>query len=227
MRGMMDRAGLSDARRVFAADMLGVEEIAASLGFDPLEWLSAEERESVSRLAFDSETLMRGADEGMMLVLRVPRGEAGAPLTVLELADRFPGSGDLGKSYRGSWFAAEPFATNATCRLGWALVDKQPLADSRNRSYGEQATVLDERARRMGLPLRRRTAIEIVYDTLLYAAARRERLLEAEWDWSSSATTDGGLVTAGQFDERGLRLLGYSRGVRFDSLGVCATLEGL
>lgn len=205
--------------------MLGAEEVSTALGFDPFASLARRDRRALERLPFDAETLMRAADDGMMLVLRVARGEA--PLTVLELADRFPGPAELGKSYRSSWFAAETFATTETCKLGWSLVDKQPFAASRNRSYGEQDEALVQRSQRMGLALRRRTAIEMVYDTLLYAAARNQRLLESEWDWSSSATGDGGLVSAGQFDERGLRLLGYSKAVRFDSLGICATVDGI
>ena len=221
----MNHTSLSEARRVFGDDMLGAEEVFAALGFDPLASVVGEGRAALDRLPFDAQTLMRAADYGMMLVLRVAQGQAA--LTILELADRFPGSADLAKSYRESWFAAEPFAATETCKLGWALVDKQPFAESRNRSYGEQDAILDERRRLVGLALRRRTAIEIVYDTLLYAAARRERLLPSEWDWSSSPTSDGGLVSAGQFDDQGLHLLGYSKGIRFDSLGICATVDGI
>ncbi|MGH7822821.1 MAG: hypothetical protein ACREQ9_23935 [Candidatus Binatia bacterium] len=221
----MELATVFEARRVFGADMLGVEEVSAALGFDVLASLSAAERERIDRLSFDTQTLMRAADDGMMLVLRVARNQTAAPLTILELAGALPRATELATAYRGSWFAAEPFATSEACRPGWALVDKQPFAASRNRPYGEQNTALHERARATGLSLRRRSAIEVVYDTLLYAEVRRERLLESEWDWSSSTTSDGGLVTVGEFDDQGLRLQGYSKAVRFATLGVCATLE--
>jgi hypothetical protein len=162
----------------------------------------------------------------MMLVLRVARTAAGKPLTIAELAARFPGHANPTKSSSDPWYAGESFATDETCRPAWALVDKGLFSRSRNLSFPEQDEELRNRSRLLRLSLRRRTAVEIVYDTLLYAAVRGERLLATDWDWSSSATSDGGFVTAGQFDERGLRLLGYSQAVRFASLGVCATADG-
>jgi len=216
---------MKDAMRIFGADCLGTGELASAFSSDPLASLAADERGIVDTVGFDRDVLMRAADEGMMLVLRVPRDAGGAALTVAALAERFPGRDVAAGNAEAPWFAREAFAREETCRLGWALVDKQPPSELTNLSYVEQDEELARRADRLGLRLRRRTAVEIVYDTLLYAAARGERLLEASWDWSSTTTIDGGTVTAGQFDDRGLRLLAYSKGVRFDSLGVCATLD--
>lgn len=215
-----------DARRIFAVDFLGVEEVARTFGGDPQAALSAEERAIVAEMPFDRDLLMRAADEGMMLVLRLPQATDGRPLTIVEIAGRFPGTGDLGKSGNESWFSKEGFATKDTCRLGWALSDKHVFAASRNLSFVEQDAELAGRSARLGIRLRRRTAVEIVYDTMVYAASRSERLLAREWDWSSSTTADGGIVTAGEFDDKGLRLVGYSKAIRFDTLGVCATLDG-
>ena len=213
----MQPAGIDEVRRIFGADVLGREEISAALGTDLAQ-------PAVAAPPFAPDLLMRAADEGMMLVLRLPRTADGTPLTILELGARFPAGADQGTD--GPWFAREPFALE-TCRLGWALVEKQPFSQSRNLSYPEQEEELRKRSERLGAKLRRRTAVEIVYDTLLYAAARGERLLDTDWDWSSSPTSDGGFVTAGQFDDRGLRLLGYSQAVRFDSLGICATFDAV
>jgi hypothetical protein len=223
MRASVEHARIADARRVFAADFLGWEEVSPLIDGSPA---AAAERAVRERLPFGNDQLMRAADDGMMLVLRVARTGTGKPLTIVELGTRFPGHTDPGKPSSDPWYAREPFASEETCRPGWALVDKGLYSRSRNRPYLEQDEELGTRSRLLGLPLRRRSAVEIVYDTLLYAALRGERLLEAEWDWSSSATSDGGFVTAGQFDEQGLHLFGYSQAVRFDSLGVCATTDG-
>jgi hypothetical protein len=212
----MQRAGIDEARRIFGTDVIGAEEVARALRSDLAE------RAGTGALPFATDLLMRAADDGMMLVLRVAQIADGTPLTILELAARFPAGADQGT--QGPWFAGEPFALE-TCHLGWALVEKQLFSHSRNLSYPEQDEELRKRSEHLGAKLRRRTAVEIAYDTLLYAAARGERLLEADWDWSSSPTSDGGFVTAGQFDDRGLRLLGYSQAVRFDTLGICATLD--
>jgi hypothetical protein len=215
-----------EARRIFAADCLGAEEIAAAFGDDARAALSSASRSLVAEIPFDRGVLMRAADEGMMLVLRLPKTSAGLVLTVMTLAERFPGRAAPGGPAEAPWFANQPFAREDACRLAWTLVDKQPAAETKNLSYAEQDEELARRSERLGLRLRRRSAVEIVYDTLLYAGARGERLLESDWDWSSTMTTDGGAVTAGQFDDSGLRLVAYSKAVRFDSLGVCATVDG-
>jgi hypothetical protein len=222
MRSPVESALISDARRVFAADFLGWDEVAPLVDGDP----AAVERAVLERLPFGRDQLMRAADDGMMLVLRAARTAAGKPLTIVELGARFPGRAGSTQPSSIPWYAREPFASEETCRPGWALVDKGLFSRSRNLSYPEQDEELRNRSHLLGLSLRRRSAVEIVYDTLLYAAVHGERLLATAWDWSSSATSDGGFVTAGQFDEQGLHLLGYSQAVRFDSLGVCATADG-
>jgi hypothetical protein len=60
-----------------------------------------------------------------------------------------------------------------------------------------------------------------VYDTILLHRAHGTRLLEHAWDWSSTPTQDGGFMTAGEFAPDGLKIVGYSRAVRFGTLGVC------
>jgi hypothetical protein len=222
MHGSMSGIAIHDAKRIFGGDMLGLEDVGAAFGGDLLATLALE-KAAIAELPFDRDTLMRAADEGMMLVLRTPRTAAGERLSVGSLAERFPG--EQAASGGRPWFERERFASDDLCRLGWALVDKDPARKTRNLSYVEQDAELARRSERLGLALRRRTAVEIVYDTLLYAAARGERLLETDWDWSSTMTLDGGAVTAGQFDAAGLRLLAYSKAVRFDSLGVCGTLD--
>jgi hypothetical protein len=213
-----------EAQRIFGSDCIGPSEIGTVLAADLLASLSDDERAVVGHVPFDREALMRAADEGMMLVLRTPRAPGGERLTVSALAARFPGS-DRSASQEPPWFSREAFAREDVCRLGWTLVDKDPQSETRNLSYVEQDAELARRSERLGSSLRRRSAVEIVYDTLLYALARGERLLETRWDWSSTMTGDGGAVTAGQFDDAGLRLLAYSKAVRFDSLGVCATID--
>jgi hypothetical protein len=214
----MEEATLADARRLFGGNILGPDELGKALGADPASLKSAEPGLSFDTVPFTSALLRQAAAEGMMLGLRLAR-VGGVPLTLLRLASLFPGSEP---STADAWFASEPFAQQ-TCGTGWALFERRPFAASRNLTYAQQNDALSDRARRIGLTLRRRTAVEIVYDVLLYAAAHGDRLLADEWDWSSSATTDGAFVTAGQFDERGLRLLRYSQAVRFDRLGICAT----
>jgi hypothetical protein len=117
----------------------------------------------------------------------------------------------------------EPFASTATCRPGWRLVHGAPIPATRNLNYEQQEAELARYADSLGLAgrLSRRTAIEAVYDTILLHRAHGIRLLERTWDWSSTPTQDGGYVTVGEFAADGLRIVGYSRAVRFGTLGVC------
>src|ERR1051325_2922511 len=176
-------AGLAvnEAMRIFGADCIGPNELAVVFSSDP-------SRGEITEVPFDRDLLMRAADEGMMLVLRVPRDAADASLTALALATRSPGRDATAGSE--PWFARETFAVTETCRLGWALVDKHPPSDTTNLSYVEQDEELARRSESFGAALRRRSAVEILYDTLVYAAARGERLLESQWDWSSTMTLD-------------------------------------
>jgi hypothetical protein len=214
----MEEATLAGARRLFGDNILGPEEVGKALDADPASLKSAEPDLPFDTVSFAPDLLRQAAAEGMVLGLRLAC-VGDVPLTLLRLASLFPGSEPPPADV---WFASEPFAKQ-TCRAGWALFERRTFAASRNLTYAQQNDALSDRARRIGLALRRRTAVEIVYDVLLYAAARGERLLADEWDWSSTVTTDGAFVTAGQFDERGLRLLRYSEAVRFDRLGICAT----
>jgi hypothetical protein len=67
--------------------------------------------------------------------------------------------------------------------------------------------------------------VEGVYDTLLCFLARKVRLLEHSWDWSRSATLDGGYLNVGGFGATGMQILSFSRAIRHGRLGVCPTYQ--
>lgn len=214
---------LDDAKSIFGSDWIGADAASAALGFD----VRAAVGDVADSVPFDRELLMRAADEGRFLVLRVARDLSDAPLSIVALAARLACAAgvEMPASAGSAWFAREPFALQETCRPGWALVAKSPIEETRNLTYAEQDEALRAKRGQVRLPLRRRTAVEIVYDTLLFAAARGERLLESDWDWSSTAASDGALVTAGELGPTGLKLVAYSRAVRFRNLGVCVNCD--
>jgi hypothetical protein len=120
---------------------------------------------------------------------------------------------------RDEWtIDTQPFATADTCRAGWAFVRRTPLPVTCNRAYRAQDEVL---ARDEHSGLRRRSAVEIAFDTLLWHRVRGERLLASAWDWSSSPSNDQGFAALGEFGEQGLGVIAYSRAVRFATLGIC------
>jgi hypothetical protein len=218
-----DIAGLDEAARRLGRAVLGPREIAAALGFDPLAVLTPAERRAVARVPFSPADLERAHANGEMLVLRIPRDPAG-PLTLLRLGAH-AGSLDpharTGTGYllRPEWTIDEqPFASLDTCAAGWWLVRREPEPATLNRTYLAQEAVLG--AADPDRP-RRRSAVEIAFDTLCWQRAHGERLLAAAWDWSRSLTTDQGYAALGEFGSDGLRIVAYSRAVRFGTLGVC------
>jgi len=218
-----DIPGLEAASRALGGAMLGPRELAAVLGFDPVTVLNADERRAVAAVPFAPADLERARAAGEMLVLRLPRAPEG-PLSILTLATRLGGIDPaahkgVGYSLRPEWTIDEqPFATEETCAAGWWLVRREPVRETLNRGYQAQDTFLGPHA--PGRP-HRRSAVEIVYDTLLWEHVHGEKLLAGAWDWSRSVTLDQGYAALGEFGEKGLRLIAYSRAVRFGTLGVC------
>lgn len=223
----MTITGLDAATTALAGAVLGPAEIAGALGFDPLAVLTPDERAAVASVPFSADELARARADGEFLVLRVPRDPEG-PLTMLRLAGRLSGGLDprvhkgVGYLLRDEWtIDTQPFATGESCAAGWRLVRRAPQPATLNRLYRDQDAVLTALGPTRQGVARRRSAIEIAWDTLLWQRARDERLLAGAWDWSRSASSDEGLAALGEFGPQGLGVVAYSRAVRFGTLGVC------
>ena len=219
--------GLADASALLGSAVIGPAELEQALGYDPIALLSSDERPLVARVPFSRADLEQARTDGEMLVLRVPRDPAG-PLTMLALAGRLAGGLDpkvhtgVGYSLRDEWtIDTQPFATADTCSAGWWLVRRAPLRTTCNRMYRAQDDALATLGPVVEGRPRRRSAVEIAFDTLVWQRVRGERLLADAWDWSRSPSNDQGYAALGEFGERGLGVIAYSRAVRFGTLGVC------
>lgn len=217
---MSEIVDVATAQRVLGADVLGPAEVQAAFGVAaatlPIPYTLAE--------------LQSAKAAGEYLVLRVDR-DAEGPLTLSRLISRFGDAFDqrflqkMGYQLKDDWgIELEPLAKTATCDGGWSLVRKQILDDTRNLTYEDAEAALAHYAAALGVPatvIRRRTAIEIAYDLILYRSARGEHLLASTWDWSSSRTIDAGYLNVGGFGKDGMQILSYSPAVRHGALGVC------
>jgi len=208
---------VSDAQAILGHDVLGADEAHAVFAI----------RVEVPPLPFTAAELTAAKVAGEMLVLRLAK-DSGAPLTLQRMIQHAPQSFDerylrkMGYQLRDDWgIELEPLAATDTCTFGWALVRKEILDETRNLAYDEQ----DEVVTRNRVDVRRRTAVEAVYDTLLHFGARHARLLQTTWDWTKSRTIDGGYLNVGGFGTAGLQILSFSRAVRHGSLGVCPTRQ--
>lgn len=217
---------LDEARSLLGEDLYGPEEITKAFG--ALEPAARE-----LPIPYPKSDIEAAKKAGEMLILRVPKAADGQPVTIVQMIERFPKAFDeallrkAGYQLKSEWgIELEPLAQKDTCSLGWSLVHKEILKDTRNLEYQEQSARLLDYAKGRRLPadsLRRRTAIEAVFDTIVGFAARGEHLLEKSWDWTSSETVDGGYLNVGGFGDRGMQVLSFSGAVRHGALGICPT----
>lgn len=217
---------IAEARSIFGKRLLAPEDVGRVLGAPIGKLMAAADLEMVP---YSRATLEAARERGDVLVYRV-ENDAAAPLTIMRLLERFPETIEpklmkgVGYQLKDEWtVGSEPFASTSTCRVGWRLVHGAPVAATCNRTYDQQEAILADYAASLGLggALVRRSAVEIVYDTILLGRAHGTRLLERAWDWSDTPTQDGGFATVGEFGADGLKMVGYSRAVRFGNLGVC------
>lgn len=214
---------IADARSLFGECLLAPEDVSRVLGG------SIAPSSDQAAVPYSREVLEAARKRGDVLVYRVEK-DGDAPLTILGLLDRFPETVQpqllkgVGYQLKDEWtVGSEPFAGSATPRPGWRLVHAVPVPATCNCTYDQQTRALANYAESQGLAgrLHRRSAVEIVYDTILFGRAHGTRLLERSWDWSDTPTQDGGFATVGEFGADGLKMVGYSRAVRFGNLGIC------
>lgn len=218
----MSAVSVEEARTILGADVLSPDDATAALG----KLAGA----APSAIPFDRETLAQAARNGEMLVFRAPALASGISITIAHFIEAFPEAFDpkflakVGYQLKDEWgITLEPLTSTEVCRAGWALVRKEVVAAAKNLSYAEQEPVLREYSQAAAASYRRRNAVEVVYDTILYWKARDTRLLAQSWDWTASRTVDGGYLNVGGFGDPGIQLFSYSRAVRHGALSLCPT----
>lgn len=219
-----------EARELFGKDFLGPEAALKTFGVK----FTPEEMKQIERIPFSKAELEKAKELGMMLVLRAPHDKDGKPLTMNRMREILAGEDKLGDPskkkqklfYRQpgeGWYNEEEFAKQAA-NLGWGLAMKTILEESRSKNWDEQEKVLQEWAKKNKIDpksVRRRTPVEVAYDTLAYYGANKETLLEKDYDWTGTRSSGGGLVHGGYFDSGGLYVDYDGRGDSDSYLGVC------
>ena len=217
-----------EVQELFGKDFLGPEALKKTWGVD----LTEEELQEIEHIPFSQEDLEKAKELGMMLVLRLPHNKEQKPLTIKQMRETFSQEDPLGdpqkkKSrvvWNQDWYNDEDFATKTTPKLGWGLVTKEVLAESKNKNWDEQQEVLEKWASDNGIDpktIHRRTPVEVAFDTITYYGANQDSLLESSYDWTSVRSSDGKFVFVGYFDSGGLRVSSAARGNRYSALGVC------
>jgi hypothetical protein len=219
-----------EARELFGKDFIGPEAAFKTFGVK----LTPEETKQIERIPFNKAELEKAKELGMMLVLRVSHDKDGKPLTINRMREVLAGEDKLGDPskkkqklfYRQpgeGWYDDEEFAKQETS-LGWGLVMKAVLEESRSKNWGDQEKVMQDWAKKNGIDpksIRRRTPVEVAYDTLAYYGANKETLLEKDYDWTGARSSVGGFVDVGVFGSDGLHVGYGDRGDSGSRLGVC------
>ncbi|MDE1970077.1 MAG: hypothetical protein KGI50_00660 [Patescibacteria group bacterium] len=221
----------NEAQELLGKDFLGPEAVKATFGIE----LSPDELGRIENIPFTREELEQAKQLGMMLVLRIPRigkDKTAKPFSINNVRGVFKAGDKLGNPtkkktkifYDQDWYNNESFATQVTPSLGWSLVMKEVLQESRSKNWDQQEEVLKSWAKQNNIDpasVKRRTPVEIIYDTLLYYGANKESLLESSYDWSAVQSSGGSFVFVGRFDSDGLNVYSDTRDGTSSDLGVC------
>lgn len=217
---------LREVKEIFGDDFLGIEELAQFRGFEFSKgdqekaaklWAKKVQEQNLTRE--DLEQLKR---EGFMVILRSPGTKVEGKLvstTIENLRKKY-----ASLFYDQDWYNTEKFATTDEVDFGWSIVKKEVLEESRNQNWDEQEGILKEWAKDHKVDPRfvtRRKPVEIIHDILAYYEARKARILEKDYDWSGTESSDGDSVHVGHFASGGLRVTLGSRGLATSPVGVC------
>lgn len=115
--------------------------------------------------------------------------------------------------YKQDWYDNEAWAKEQLTP-GFALPTKEVLPNSTSKDWNAQQALLEPGERR-------REAVEVVWDELLYYAATGKKVLEGHWDWTQTKTSGQLLVYVGRFASGGLSLSRGGPGDPDPGLGVC------
>lgn len=226
-----DRVTTERAKEVLGKDFLGVEAVRgmeANLNAvgQNVEFVIPQ----VPPIPYSDTDLQIAKEVGEMLVLRVgemKRKKEGVseviPISLINFRKLFRQDpvGDIQTlfwSFSGhpmalDWYKDQPFATRGgEISLGWALVAKKPYTYTVCQSWDRQTEMLNYLSQALAnkgassTNLRRRTATEATWDTLLYYMANREQILRDSFDQTQTQESGGDFVVMGGFNYFGLQL---------------------
>ena len=214
--GMGSPLTLDAARRIFGQDLVEPAALRDLLGDAP----------AAPDLDLDTDDAEAARADGCLLLCRPAQLPDGHSLTLPTLFERVGALGRPDLRFRGEepWFLRDPLVSSETPEGGWALIAREPWPETLNNTYEEGTRAVERRTG--GRPWRRRRAIEAVFDTLAFAHARGIALLAESFDWTTTPTVDGGLVTVGGFGAGVLDVIAYSAPVKHGWLGSVPTLVG-
>ncbi len=231
---------LEQAKNILGKDFLGPEAVGVMQG--KLNAAGVDVKFNIDNLPpipHSEQDLQFASQNGEMLVLRAGAQRLNGTeeqLTVMNFRELFrqdpnntlPTPFYSFRSGANDWYPSENFAVQpGEIQLGWALVKKDVLSNSKNNKWDKQEELLrkyGEDLKKKGATstqVSRRTAMETIWDTMLYYTNTGEQLLQGVYDWTKSRTSRGLLVYVGYFDSNGLVVYYWDPESALENVGVC------
>lgn len=219
---MSDDPMIERAREVLSKDFLGVEAVRnmenklKTVGVNVEFMLN-----NPPPFPYTEEDLQTAKNLGEMVVLRAANMKINGrdtPLTIIDYKEIFSrGNSMSGKEQpvftffhtaeADDWCKMEKFATRSgEIQLRWAMTKKEPLENSTQKDFDQQEKLLESYGKELKMngakhtEVHRRTAMEAIYDTMLYYFNLKKPLLEKLYDWTNSRMSDGYPVVVGGFN---------------------------
>lgn len=213
------------ARKILGEEnVFGPDDLEKYFGI-PLSIFDAQE---LKKLPFTANDLRKAKKLGSMLVLRIPIIELRGGFfyaTIKNFKERFPQFFS-----NQNWYKEEYFFRKEVPPFGWSITALEPLPESFSRTHREQKKILQAHVRENQLPhwkTRRRRAVEIVYDSILYQLKNKKRPLESHYEWATPPEVDDRyLVRLGRFNKKGFYFKKYQKNTVFEgkATGLCPAL---
>ena len=219
-----------EARRLFGYDCFGPEAFAVFLGVDDLfgPALASEQIRESLRVPFSRDELKRAKSLEMILVYRLSHDKYGNGLTIRYLREACLRREVFGHGRERPWYASERFARDEVPNPGWSLVRKKEIPGSLDRTWKDQSEILRQWTEENGIQpevVQRRTAVEAVYDALLYYGQNRHEEIDLVYDWTATLASDGWPVLVSCYHSR-LWVDALSADAREPCIGVYPALLG-
>ena len=190
-------------------------------------------------LPYGEQDLQLAKQNGEMLVLRAAnkrQAKSEIPLTIVDFREFFRQDPDhkldtpfyTFRSNANDWYPSEGFAAKpGEIQLCWTLVKKEIMKNSTDKNWSKQEDLLKDyvsdlkRKGATNTEVRRRTAMEAIWDTMLYYANTGEQLLGDKYDWTNSLASNDNRVHVGAFASDGLHVNGWLPRSSREDIGVC------
>lgn len=170
------------AREIMGKNYLGIEEASQHFGVK-----FGKELARFDEIPFPEFVLEECKDTHILF--------AGFPLTILDVRSKV--SQDLFWRHGCAWYNNQVFAKKEKVELRWHLTQKDIVPGSTNKTYQDQLAMFSEDEE---IP---RTC-EVIYMTILYFLATRNRLFKSIWVRCQDKTDSGRRGHVGDFDRGGL-----------------------